>query len=106
LRHPDRVRASRQAQRARHPDYFVLRQDERRSAISTLKLEAGCIDCSYSEKPEALQFDHLPGFEKRQNVGSMMMHSLDTILDEIEKCVVRCANCHAVKTNERRVVAA
>jgi len=65
-----------------------------RSAISTLKIEAGCVDCGYNEHPEALHFDHI---EDNKTNGIAQL-SLYPALEEIEKCEVRCANCHAIKT--------
>jgi hypothetical protein len=83
------------------PAYFAQRQLERRSLIATIKLDQGCADCGYDADPVALQFDHLPGFEKRRKVGAMMQHSIEAILDEIDKCEVVCSNCHAVRTWRR-----
>lgn len=60
--------------------------------------ENPCVDCGF-KNPVALQFDHVRG-EKREEVSSMIMgaYSWDTIAEEIEKCDVRCANCHMIKT--------
>jgi len=45
-----------------------------------------------------LELDHVYG-EKEFNIGSMVsMFSWTRILKELEKCVVRCANCHRRKT--------
>lgn len=57
-----------------------------------------CVDCGVSD-PVVLQFDHVRG-KKRFSVASMVNRrfSLDTIVAEIKKCEVRCANCHARKT--------
>ena len=76
------------------------------SAIATLKLERGCADCGYDARPEALQFDHLPGNEKAGGVAEMIWKaaSLEAVLDETEKCEVVCANCHSVRTSERRLL--
>jgi hypothetical protein len=60
--------------------------------------EHPCIDCSESD-PVCLDFDHVTGI-KYKNI-SVMVHngvSLDNLKLEIEKCVVRCANCHRKKT--------
>lgn len=60
--------------------------------------EHPCIDCSESD-PVCLDFDHITG-NKINNI-SVMVHngvSLDNLKSEMEKCVVRCANCHRKKT--------
>ena len=57
-----------------------------------------CIDCG---EPDwvVLTFDHVRG-NKLYNVGTMVAngHKLEAIIAEIDKCVVRCANCHQRKT--------
>lgn len=54
-----------------------------------------CIDCGNSN-PIVLEFDHIK--EKRYNISEMMSLSWNSIINEISKCVVRCANCHRIKT--------
>lgn len=57
-----------------------------------------CVDCGESD-PVVLEFDHVSG-DKYQEI-SIMVHnccSLATVKAEIEKCEVRCANCHRRKT--------
>jgi hypothetical protein len=60
-----------------------------------------CIDCG-EDDPIVLEFDHVRG-KKAYNVSVMarLMLSWKTILKEIAKCEVRCANCHRRKTAER-----
>lgn len=62
-------------------------------------LKCGCIECGESRIP-ALQFDHFR--DKKENVSCMLYHSVDALLEEIKKCEIRCANCHAVKTAEEQ----
>lgn len=61
-----------------------------------------CTDCGISD-PLVLQFDHVSG-EKKMNIAAMLASALhqETILSEIEKCEVRCANCHLCKTAKER----
>lgn len=58
-----------------------------------------CIDCG-EDDPLVLCFDHIDRAAKKDNVSSMVTSGAcwTTILDEINKCVVRCHNCHARKT--------
>ena len=67
------------------------------------KLAKGCLDCGYAEHSVALQFDHRPGTDKKYNVSSLSTRSREFIQQEIDKCDVRCANCHAVITEQRRL---
>lgn len=78
------------------------RADERREVIASYKLSKGCVDCGYNENAYALEFDHLPGTDKRRTVASTMYQSWKAIWAEIEKCEVVCANCHAIRTFTRK----
>lgn len=61
-----------------------------------------CVDCG-EQDPMVLTFDHVRG-EKRESISVMVTHgwSLQTIVEEIEKCEVRCANCHMRAEKKRR----
>lgn len=54
-----------------------------------------CVDCNEKDII-VLEFDHLK--DKKNNIGSMMRSSFTAVKEEIEKCEVRCANCHRRKT--------
>jgi predicted Zn-dependent protease len=68
-----------------------------------IKLEQGCIDCGYNEHAVALQFDHVSD-DKKMNVSDMIRsdYAWSSIMEEIRKCEVRCANCHSVMTAKRK----
>lgn len=68
-----------------------------------IKIASGCIDCGYAAHAEALQFDHTSQ-DKKGNVSDLIRsdYSWATIMAEINKCEIRCANCHAVKTSHRK----
>ena len=52
-----------------------------------------CVDCGEGD-PVVLDFDHV-GDDKLFNVGQAFRdRNWQSILDEIEKCEVVCANCH------------
>ena len=60
-----------------------------------------CVDCGNTDI-RVLEFDHVRGI-KRFGVGKLARHasSLSTIQAEIDKCEVRCRNCHQIVTYER-----
>src|ERR1017187_3934911 len=67
---------------------------DRRKWRDDIKLKAGCSDCGYREHPAALDFDHLPGTVKSDNVGNLILNaSRERALAEIAKCEVVCSNC-------------
>jgi hypothetical protein len=73
---------------------------ERKSAISSWKLEHGCMDCGYDKIPEALEFDHTSD-DKLGNIANLCQGALETAIAEMEKCDVVCANCHRERTIAR-----
>jgi hypothetical protein len=72
---------------------------KRMAVLVEFRLKKGCIDCGYNEHPAALQFDHVRG-TKRANVSALAAKSWKAVIEEVRKCEVRCANCHAIKTYE------
>jgi hypothetical protein len=51
-----------------------------------------------------MTFDHLPGTNKRGHVSNLLYAGYrKVLLDEIAKCELVCANCHAVRTFMREV---
>ena len=77
-----------------------------RNIVDTIKTLAGCESCGYNAHACALQFDHIdPSTKYRTRNGNLVhpadmvkgaRYSLTTILAEISKCRILCANCHAV----------
>ncbi len=68
---------------------------ERRAWLDALKLEQGCSRCGYDTCPSALHFHHLDPSEKTMSVSSMLRHAIATVEEEMAKCILLCANCHA-----------
>lgn len=56
-----------------------------------------CIDCG-EENPVVLEFDHVRGKKKAKISYLANANSWDTVKKEIDKCEVRCGNCHKKKT--------
>jgi len=61
-----------------------------------------CVDCGNSDV-RVLEFDHVRG-KKETNVSNIIRNGwkLERLISEIEKCEVRCCNCHRIITIERR----
>lgn len=82
--------------------YSMIRATHRRRVVARFKRMKGCTDCGYKTHPAALEFDHVDEASKRDTVASLMYASWSVIKLEISKCVIRCANCHAIRTVERK----
>jgi hypothetical protein len=67
-----------------------------------LKESMPCTDCGGSFHHAAMTWDHLPGREKINDVSNLRRFSRQAVLAEIAKCELVCANCHAVRSYERR----
>jgi hypothetical protein len=92
--------------RAQHVRIIVERtaQAKRlaREVTGDYLLSHPCVDCGEADI-RVLDFDHRPGSGKTRNVMYLVNngYSLTRIRAEIEKCDVRCRNCHARVTYER-----
>ncbi len=59
---------------------------------------AACLDCGETQ-PACLDFDHVRG-EKTMSVSALVRrgYAWEKIERDIQKCDVRCANCHRKRT--------
>lgn len=89
-RHPDRRRST-----------VELRKIRGKGLIRDAK-DQPCADCRIQYPYYVMQFDHVRG-EKKFNLGGGWNNSVESIKEEIEKCDVVCANCHAERTYQRMV---
>jgi hypothetical protein len=76
-----------------------------KAIIDKLKLTAGCMDCGFNARAVALDFDHRDGEHKQFNISTKRRarYSLMRLEAEIAKCDVVCANCHRIRTENRRL---
>lgn len=94
-KHPDRL--------AKHRESCRRYRNKTRQWLADYKLKLGCIDCGFKDHFAALELDH----EGIKTVSiSEARSSIARLEKEIKegKCVVRCANCHAIKTWERKQI--
>lgn len=80
----------------------VRQREKGRLYVFTYLTEHPCIDCGESD-PMVLSFDHVKG-TKKMAVSQMVNqgYSLESIQAEIDKCEVRCFNCHMREEKKRR----
>jgi hypothetical protein len=86
-RRKEQLEAQRQAQR-RH-------RDKMRQWFSEFMKDKSCLKCPESTK-ECLDFHHIDPKTKKGQVTKLLRdyRSMKKVLEEIEKCVILCANCH------------
>lgn len=87
------------------PDYIrraiaqvKARREENHKRLYEYLLSHPCVDCGEADVV-VLEFDHRVPAEKVRDVGGLAGHRRwAAVLEEIEKCDVRCVNCHRRKT--------
>ena len=82
----------------------IKKKTEQRALISAYKKDHPCVDCGESD-PVVLDLDHRDRATKKFNISdctSKAKWGTKSLLAEIEKCDVRCANCHRRKTHKER----
>lgn len=91
------------ANRGKYQANLTRRKEAARLLALAYKLAYPCVDCG-EDDPIVLEFDHRDPSRKTRDVSWLVKQprSLKTILDEIEKCNVRCANCHRRRTLVQR----
>ncbi len=112
LRRPDCRDCVRKRSRERYlknPGYFkermkivnALASARAREIVTNYLSSHPCVDCGEKDII-VLDFDHVK--EKSANVSTLVARNAREwrLIEEIEKCVVRCANCHRRKTARER----
>lgn len=79
-----------------HSQYMKQQYQMKKDIVREIKLDFSCQKCGYNKSAAALDFHHLDPNEKDTTIARMTSnrYQLDTVYEEIKKCVVLCANCH------------
>lgn len=81
-------------------DRAVAKREDLRAYLRAQK-DNPCTDCDIKYPYYVMQFDHI-GDDKLYTVSTLVsLGNLKKIQDEIAKCQLVCANCHAVRTHMR-----
>lgn len=72
-----------------------------REWLAEYKVAMGCVDCGYNKHYSALQLDHegiksVPISHARSSIARLQKEIVEG------QCKVRCANCHSIRTWERK----
>lgn len=66
----------------------------KRTKMELVKYKGGCcVECGYNKCIEALQFHHLDPLEKDFTISGKSW-SFERLKNEVDKCILLCANCH------------
>jgi hypothetical protein len=106
---PEQLRAARRRsylQTKAHPERLKKHRDGGnqsrrlvRQWLADYKLARGCVDCGYRKHSAALQLDHEGPKSIEIADARTSIKRLQTEIDA-GRCVVRCANCHSIRTAE------
>jgi hypothetical protein len=77
------------------------RAREIRSYLIAVKETTPCADCGLSFPHYVMQFDHVG--MKKDTVSRLVTRGWGAVQRELEKCEAVCANCHCIRTWERRI---
>ena len=80
--------------------YINNRREVARHAVRWYKSAHPCVDCGEAD-PICLTFDHVNG-DKDFTIGEAISVKLTTLLREMQKCEVVCANCHFKRSHRQR----
>ena len=77
---------------------------EKRIWIQSLKI-VPCMDCgvTYWGKPYVYDFDHREGGKKELMISKVGQHGWEALKREVAKCDIVCANCHRIRTHQRKL---
>src|ERR1035437_963249 len=73
----------------------VMRSQRRKKQYPVDIFGGKCCMCGYNKCTEALEFHHLDKAEKEEKPSRVILRwSFDRAKDELDKCILVCANCH------------
>lgn len=102
---PAKVRAASKRHYDKNPEYYKernRRSRERKQDFIRQQRSVPCVDCKTEYPWYVMEFDHRNAEDKTYNIARMNSQSWNRIHTELAKCDVLCANCHCVRTHERR----
>ena len=78
-----------------HCNWVKEKYKEKKQDIEEIKNTLTCKKCG-DNRPYVLDFHHLKSKEKKEEISKLLSSnaSWETIINEMEKCIILCANCH------------
>lgn len=71
------------------------------AVLQRLKTLVGCANCGYRASSAALQFHHRNPANKNGVISAHIRRGRKALKVELAKCIVLCANCHAIEHYEQ-----
>lgn len=103
-KHDPRLKAARLKHYYSNKEPYILRSKvakvKMRLFIDSFKNKP-CIDCQTEYPPYVLQFDHIRTDKEYTIADLVSCGNYSKVENEIKKCEVVCANCHAIRTHSR-----
>lgn len=101
----ERARESRRKHYHKNKEAYIARAKAKSAELYQIvkeKKNVPCTDCGVKYPTHVMQFDHLDATTKVRDVSALCKYgNLKALLEEIDKCEVVCANCHADRTFKR-----
>ena len=87
-------------------EYMIIAVSKRRKKLREMAVQYGggkCVLCGYDRCSDALEFHHKDSSQKEFGVSQEgLTRSWERVKNEIDKCVLICANCHRELHNNIR----
>ena len=77
-------------------EYMRRRRDKRKDILVEMHGDK-CMDCGNTFHKCAYDFHHLNEFEKKFEIAPALDRNWEKLLEEANKCVMICSNCHRVR---------
>ncbi len=105
---PEKQRAAIRKHYRENRQYYIEKAYKKRDALRRwvydLKNKTPCADCGIQYPYYVTDFDHIGEKGEKINTVSKLINSGSTkqVKAEIEKCELVCANCHRIRTYNRK----
>lgn len=78
-----------------HKKYVSAQYLKKKDVVEDYKAQCKCAKCGES-RGHCLDFHHIDSEQKEANIARLVSNrsNLNSIIEEIKKCIVLCANCH------------
>lgn len=79
------------------PEFYIQQNKNKRIKVKLFCLEYKgnkCEICNYDKCPDAMDFHHTNSLDKEFPISHAYRKSRASLIQELDKCQLLCANCH------------